>query len=195
MQRRSGAERKRARELGLRRRRWCRVVTAACLCTAEERRRSGTDQLRKTRWKVSATMTDTDADVSHVHCNRQTQRKDIMPNETTNQSTRCPEQPGAQVQAEQRIPLEAVLELALPVWCRHNSTGVLQLYKILSVRLLTRSASLALHTNIHELCSAAYHWQSDLTKARALHFWIVPFSTTVPSIPTADCQFTDAGAL
>ena len=40
----------------------------------------------------------------------------------------------------------------------------------------------------HELCSAAYHWQSDLTKARALHFWIVPFSTTVPSIPTADCQ-------
>ena len=140
MQRRSGAERKRARALGLRRRRWCHVVTAACLCTAEERRRSGTDQLRKTRWKVSATMTDTDADASHVHCNRQTQRKDIMPNETTNQSTRCPEQPGAQVQAEQHIPLEAV-------WCRHNSTGVLQLYKILSVRLLTRSASLALHTN------------------------------------------------
>ena len=147
MQRRSGAERKRARALGLRRRRWCHVVTAACLCTAEERRRSGTDQLQKTRWKVSATMTDTDADASHVHCNRQTQRKDIMPNETTNQSTRCPEQPGAQVQAEQRIPLEAFLELALPVWCRHNSTGVLQLYKILSVRLLTRSASLALHTN------------------------------------------------
>ena len=25
-------------------------------------------------------------------------------------------------------------------------------------------------------------------QARALHFLIVPFSTTVPSIPTADCQ-------
>ena len=37
----------------------------------------------------------------------------------------------------------------------------------------------------HELCIAA-HLQSDLTKARALHFLIVPFSTTVPSAPTAD---------
>ena len=34
----------------------------------------------------------------------------------------------------------------------------------------------------HELCIAA-HLQSDLTKARALHFLIVPFSTTVPSAP------------
>ena len=65
------------------------------------------------------------------------------------------------------MPLEAVLELAWPVWSRYNSTGVL-LARILSVRLLTRRAILALHTSCLPLASGSYQGPRPSLLDRAL---------------------------